>query len=840
MIEHAGEAGMGERASDGAARPQPRPITPEARRYLEAIHARLRRELPDWEERPEDPTSVLLEVWAETLGELHGEISRCDRRALRSLVDATGFEPRGPVPARGAVRFVPSAGARPLVLPAGTAVSTARTAARGRLVFETIEDVHVGPAPVVRAFSVSEGRLQFLPSGDASTGRASTGDVSTGDASTVRPFGEWPDSGRWLYVGDGALATLAAGGTVALEWPSVSLELAEGDWEYSVRDGWKRLEARREVVPAPDVADADGVSRSRLRLSISGPLADLAETVVEETALRWLRVPLPVRSDIETTSPTLLRPGGQSRLVDRCMVTGGAITADLSFSGEALTVPGRPPGRDPCVLFGFREPVAFSLYLECGPAGGGVGAVDALVEHNPRQPRIAWEYSTGDGWRALDHGSVRDRTGGLQRSGSLHVEPPADAGALEVFGERLFWVRARWEDGAFLEAPVVRGLHINAVEVAQGTTLRRVPIAHGRMSLDGWIDAPDFPAGPAAPFDRLLIEHGGEEEVWERAVSLEGAGPEDRWFLLRRAPDGRLRLSFDDGRPGAPVPDAASTIRIESVRAGIGSAGNLPPGTISRLDEPRPGVAGVVQIGPTTGGLDLEPFESLSRRSTSSPAAADRAVTADDYCRLVRAIFPDALRVDTWPDAATPRGILVSVLLRHEASRRLSTALWDALARHLEDASPPGTTVRVVAGTSLPAVLELEFASADAGRTAHLDRLDDLARWAGSVLRTALDPPGAAGRAPDDPETAEQERAVAVFPPEALRERSIRSLISAALQGHDELCGVPVGDIRLVRADLVGEGGNGIDVLAGPGVGGARGRGCYIEVLRVKPSVGGE
>jgi hypothetical protein len=89
------------------------------------------------------------------------------------------------------------------------------------------------------------------------------------------------------------------------------------------------------------------------------------------------------------------------------------------------------------------------------------------------------------------------------------------------------------------------------------------------------------------------------------------------------------------------IPPVNRQIRVRMMRAGGGSAGNLPPSTLSAIQamdvagNPARGLT-VQQPIPTTGGADAETLDHAEQRIPATLRHQERAVTAQDYKDLVQ------------------------------------------------------------------------------------------------------------------------------------------------------------------------------------------------------------
>lgn len=652
----------------------------------------IRRRHPEWQASAEDPATIILEVWAEMESELRAELSRVESRTLDRFLDALQIEQREPSPARGVVQFSlsePTRGAGVERVPALTRVSAPRRNAEPRIVFETECDCSVNHGSLVRAFATTRTGFQVL--------RCFSGSERGARQAPVRPFGSQANPERYIYVGDGRLEALREGASVTLEWGAGTGHYpSDFEWEYHGSNGWCRLPARFELESTS--------SGSVLRMRIDGSLHDLRETTIESACLPWLRAGLPGDETVELSVP-ILRVGDAEEFVARCFAHSGSGFEDLSFSSECVQLAPVQDALQPTLFLGLDAAIPVSFFVEIED---GLHSSAALLASNPAPPQLAWEYATAEGWKSLAPEQVHDRTGGLSRSGTVHLKLNEDMRGVSIFDERLVWVRARWLDGRFVHVPAITAIHCNAVEVVQGITLRDQILSPVGGEWRGWIPVPDFPEGTARAFDHVVVKKHGREETRSRVSRSDAGALPEHGFVLRRQRDGNMVVRFesDDGAGGAPHPQCE--VRIASVRVGMETCGNLPEGSLSRVDHDGASLR-VEQIGPTTGGEDLESIEQVRRRAAFTLRSDDRAVTRADYENLAYSMIPDVSHVHASPDPLHSPGVLVELVLGSD--RAVSVAELASLERFLGDLSVPGTSVRVTHRTLQPAALEVIVAS---------------------------------------------------------------------------------------------------------------------------------
>lgn len=194
------------------------------------------------------------------------------------------------------------------------------------------------------------------------------------------------------------------------------------------------------------------------------------------------------------------------------------------------------------------------------------------------------------------------------------------------------WLRLR--PAAPLASLALSWIGINAVEIDQRQTLT------GRIvgQSDGGADQSfQLPAQSVESETlQLQVEESGRGFVlWTRIDDLALAGRDDAVYTLD-SEAGLVR--FGDGLRGR-VPEVGARIRVALMRAGGGSAGNLPPGVLSEISARDLSGAFVTNLKvtqplPTEGGEDPESLAAAEQRVPALFRHRDRAVTVEDYKRL--------------------------------------------------------------------------------------------------------------------------------------------------------------------------------------------------------------
>ncbi len=405
-----------------------------------------------------------------------------------------------------------------------------------------------------------------------------------------------------------------------------------------------------------------------------------------------------------------LAQADDTRTVDR--------TSVLALSGSFAAF-NDPPRRDDTLLLGLSDPVpGCAVRLDFRGQVEGVGV-------NPEQPPLLWEAWTGaegtgitDGWTECEVSD--DKTGGLNRPGSITLHLPPGHQASVIGGERAGWLRARIIEPAddqppYSASPVVHGLTACTVGGTVGAIHAEI-IGSEALGESTGVPGQSQPvsrtpvlAAAAAPIVETSSAGGWEE--WTQVDHFADSTASDKHFVLDsmaglvrfgpvvRTPDAGLR------RYGA-VPEKGAAIRIRRYATGGGRRGNVATGAIVTLRSSIPFVAGVENRHPASGGVDGETLEEAKERGPLLLRTRSRAVTAEDYEVLAREVAPEAARIRCVRagEADVPAGavrLLVVPAAAHENNRILFESLVPAdemlarIAARLDEVRVIGAQVHV-------------------------------------------------------------------------------------------------------------------------------------------------
>jgi hypothetical protein len=409
-------------------------------------------------------------------------------------------------------------------------------------------------------------------------------------------------------------------------------------WSYLVGDSWVQLAG---------LADGTGGLTADGEVSFQVPLA-WPVTTYRTRRGRWLRADVsaggpyrtaPVVASVEVAHdwqlPTLNAIGATRRVLATRAYNDFAYTADVAtpFVPTADTEPALYLGLDQPF-----DPRPVSVYLGVEPPRPEEVAADELATADPDTLAVVtWEYDGPGGWRPL---GARDETQRLGGSGLVSFAAPAGHTRSSRFGRELYWLRGRWQRGAFPLPPRLRRVLLNTMWATQAVTVTGEILGSGNGNPGQVVSTAQAPVLDG----RLVVRERAEpEEVWvewQARPDLYESGPADRHYTLDPL-TGEIR--FGDGRAGMVPPAGQNNLRM-TYRTGGGEQGNRPAGTIVELKTAVPYVDGVTNLEPAEGGAALEPIERLQARGPRALRHGGRAITTEDLEDLAMAASPALVR----------------------------------------------------------------------------------------------------------------------------------------------------------------------------------------------------
>jgi hypothetical protein len=123
--------------------------------------------------------------------------------------------------------------------------------------------------------------------------------------------------------------------------------------------------------------------------------------------------------------------------------------------------------------------------------------------------------------------------------------------------------------------------------------------------------------------------------LWHQTDSFAGTGPRDRLFVTRTADDGKVSVTFGNGREGARVPTGNDNVRAV-YRSGIGKSGNVKAKQIATALSRPLGVRDVINPLQSSGGTNPESRDDARRNIPVSLQAMGRVVSVRDFADFAR------------------------------------------------------------------------------------------------------------------------------------------------------------------------------------------------------------
>ena len=324
---------------------------------------------------------------------------------------------------------------------------------------------------------------------------------------------------------------------------------------------------------------------------------------------------------------------------------------------------------NPAQVEDVRQSLAGSAQGRAAIINIGIAPAQDIAESfddNSRPGRIAheWQISTAEMvndqplYSSLT--SLADSTEELTRSGIERLILPGDADDFGVLqgnvlldanagvGDRpprlddpdrlarlVAWLRLR--PTRPVTSMALSWVGINALEIEQYQTLQGRVIGQSNGLPDQNFSLPARSIETAS--FRLQVEQTGRGYIdWQAVEDLALSHRDDAVFVLDSEAGS---VTFGNGVNGR-IPDAGQRIRVDHLRAGGGSRGNLPVATLNKMTaQDLDGKTikrklTVWQGVPTQGGIDAETLAQAEVRIPAYLRHRNRCVTQQDYCALAR------------------------------------------------------------------------------------------------------------------------------------------------------------------------------------------------------------
>lgn len=344
--------------------------------------------------------------------------------------------------------------------------------------------------------------------------------------------------------------------------------------------------------------------------------------------------------------------------------------------------------------------------------------LDMQENSNMQRREVFFEYSAGNSFKPL---RVIDNTNGLQNSGTVLFQPPADMGRQDMAGRERYWIRIADRHGEPHKTgqlyPVLKRIYINAADVwnvrtepVQEYTMDAIAAnmsfalyAENILSADVWVNEKEqlspeqmrqilkqTPDKAEAEYNYL----GEIEEFyvrWSETENFDNSSGGDRHYMIDRMNN---RILFGDGvKVRIPRNIRGIAFRVK-LRCCDGEEGNVSAGSIQEFHGSMLFVDNVINPLPAFGGSSLENVDRCLSRAGNFLSGRKRLVSENDYIREIMAYSDLTAQVRCVPGRTVSGGrdervISLVVLMKDYkngsfAFRKLKQELMEHLPKRCE------------------------------------------------------------------------------------------------------------------------------------------------------------
>jgi len=582
-------------------------------------------------------------------------------------------------------------------------------------------------------------RLGFFPPANPARQGFTLAAVQPPDGNWVKLKSGWKTAPTDLQLRYVVAASIGSWSKV----PARSGENPELAWEYFDGRGWRRLDGAYQ-----DGSFHDGTAN----LAASGTISfkvpdDLAPTEIAGKQDYWIRARL-VGGDYGQASYKVDTVGTeQSIRVDRSGLNPPEIvTIEASYDLDSYAAPeavltvnnlaavdqtqaAAAAGAEFDLFEGVAahsgDPAGLGRALYLGlTRAPGVEALSLFVDARDvgaAPVRLRAEVLRAEGWAAI---LCDDGTAGLARPGLIRLFLSPEPAQLPLFGRDGWWLRLRALAPSADWAPVVRGLHLNAVAAEQARSLRQEIVGSSLGEPDQAYRLAESPVLPdtlelrvreslsdeekaslASADPEAVAAYGdieGEWIRWRATDSFVAQGGGARVFRLDPS-TGEIR--FGDGRDGRIPPAGRDSIRAVAYQAGGGSRGNVAAFAVDQLKTALESVELAVNPVDSGGGADSPPEARLAETAPARLRHSGRALAAPDIEALATGSSPDVVQARCLRGRGCGIDLVVAIRQAGERCPIPSRARREGIARNIADcawgALAPGS-IRVRAPDYVP------------------------------------------------------------------------------------------------------------------------------------------
>jgi predicted phage baseplate assembly protein len=260
---------------------------------------------------------------------------------------------------------------------------------------------------------------------------------------------------------------------------------------------------------------------------------------------------------------------------------------------------------------------------------------------------LEWEFCTDydnwdddESWASLS--VLRDETNSLYSGGVVRLAKPEPwtvdqdtVDSVSVLDQEpgLVWIRCRLEEAGYEILPLLTTIRLNVIDIAHQATVTDELLHRADETLETTIQA-----GQEYFFDQqpvLEAEIVVDGEQWTEVTDFDRSGPTDRHYVLDNR---RGSVTFGNGINGTKPPVGEHVLAERYVHGG-GADGNVTASTEWEFKEADKelqngvtlGDIDISQMGPATGGADMESIDEALERFRRDLKETYRASTLDDY-----------------------------------------------------------------------------------------------------------------------------------------------------------------------------------------------------------------
>ena len=318
------------------------------------------------------------------------------------------------------------------------------------------------------------------------------------------------------------------------------------------------------------------------------------------------------------------------------------------------------------IYWGFEKSLAGNvLYLDVTAEVHGTGIY-------PGAPPLAWEVWTGTAWEEAEMDPGGDRTGGLNRDGSILLYLPYRHARYAVHSKTAYWLRARYTTDwpTYFESPTIDTIDFRSLG-GRAPARHAEPVGREFLGTSSGKPGQEFAVRFTPVLDRnsdetVEIEVDGVDQVWEEVDDFAHSTEQDQHFTWDSA-SGMIRfgplVKGADGhgiQHGATPPEGARVIAT-GYRHGGGTVGNVEKDSLVVIKSSIPFVQRAQNRTTATGGVDAETEDNAKIRGPMTLVTGERAVTTADFERLALDRYRTLARARCLP--ADDKGDPIELLL---------------------------------------------------------------------------------------------------------------------------------------------------------------------------------